>query len=116
MTGGGRGSKDDVSPFFDCTCHNVHREWSKWRDLEASGQVLEWIRHGVAVSWTPGGPPPIVNQGVGCRGLPPDQAYFLKKEIERIQVSGVLRTVEYLRWVSRVFLIPKQSALDGVSS
>jgi len=28
-------------------------------------------------------------------------------EIERLSFSGVLRLVEYLRWVSRAFLVPK---------
>ena len=37
--GADRSSKDVVSPFFDCTRRNVRREWSKWRDLGASGQI-----------------------------------------------------------------------------
>ena len=102
-----RSSKDDVSPFLDCTSHNVRREWSKWRDSGANGQVLEWIRHGVAAPWACGGPPPPFNHSVSCRGLPSDQASLLKEEIERLKVSGVLRTVEYLRWVSRASLVPK---------
>ncbi len=68
---------------------------------------MEWIRHGVVVPWVPGGPPSPFNQGVSCRGLPLDQAAFLKKEIERLKTSGVLRPVEYSRWVSRAFLVPK---------
>ena len=105
--GADRNSRDVVSPFSDCTRHNVRREWSQWHDLGANGQVLEWIRHGVAVPWAPGGPPPPCNQGVSCRGLPFDQASVLKEKIERLKVSGVLRTVEYAQWVSRAFLVPK---------
>jgi hypothetical protein len=44
---------------------------------------------------------------VSCRGLPSDQASFLKEEIERLKISGVLRTVEHSRWISRAFLVPK---------
>ena len=42
-------SRDVVSPFFDSTRHNVRREWSKWGDVGAIGQVLDLIRRGVAV-------------------------------------------------------------------
>jgi hypothetical protein len=107
--GADRCPRSAVTPYFDCTCHNVRREWSKWRDLGASGHVLEWIRHGVAVPWAPGGPPPPFNQGVSCRGLPSDQAAFLKEEIERLKPSGVLRPVDYSRLASRVFLVPKSA-------
>ena len=102
-----RPPRSSVSPFFDCTRHNVRREWSRWRDLGASGQVLEWIRHGVAVPWLTGAPPPPFNQGISCRGLPIDQAVFLQEEIERLTLSGVLRPVEHSRWVSCAFLVPK---------
>ena len=102
-----RRPKSAVSPHFDSTRHTVRAEWLKWRDLGASGQVLEWIRHGVAVPWLTGAPPPPFNQGVSCRGLPRDQTLFLHEEIERLTLSGVLRPVEYSRWVSRAFLVPK---------
>ncbi len=105
--GADRNSRVFVSPHFDCTRHNVRREWLKWEDLGANGQVLEWIRHGVVVPWVPSGPPPPFNQGVSCRGLPRNQATFLHEEIERLKLSGVLRPVEYSRWVSRAFLVPK---------
>ena len=61
----------------------------------------------MAVPWTNGGPPPPFNQGVSCRGLPLDQAAFLKEEVKRLILSGILRPVEYSRWVSRAFLVPK---------
>ncbi len=63
----------------------------------------------MAVPWLTGSPPPPFNQGVSCRGLPRDHAAFLQKEIERLTLSGVLRPVEYSRWVSRAFLIPKSA-------
>jgi len=107
IDGADRISGVSVSPYFDCTRHTVRREWLKWKVLGASGQVLEWIRHGVAVPWLRGGPPPPFNHGVSCRGLPRDQATFLQEEIERLKLSRVLRPVEYLRWVSRAFLVPK---------
>ncbi len=78
--------------------------------LRSQRQVLELIRQGVAVPWVAGGPLPPFNQGVSCRGLPRNQAVFLKEEIERLAVSSVLRPVEYSRWVSRAFLVPKPSA------
>ena len=102
-----------ISPYYDCTRHNVRRECSKWRDLGSNDQVLELIRHGVAVPWAPGGPPPPFKQGVSCRGLPSDQATFLKEEIERLKTFGILRPVEYSRCVSRAFLAPKQKARNG---
>ena len=71
---------------------------------------MEWIRHGVAVLWVASGPSPPFNQGGLCRGIPRDQAIFLKEKIERLAVSDVLRPVEYSRWVSRAFLVPKPSA------
>jgi hypothetical protein len=80
-----RRPKSSVSPNFDSTRHNVRAEWLKWRDLGASGQVLEWIRHGVAVPWLTGAPPPPFNQGASCRGLPRDHAVFLQEEIERLE-------------------------------
>ena len=89
-----RCSRDVVSPHCDCMRHNVRQEWSKWRDLGASEQVLEWIRHGVAVPWLTGAPPPPFNQGVSRRGLPRDQAVLLQEEIVRLALSGVIRPVE----------------------
>ena len=100
---------DVVSPHFECTRHNVWREWLKWRDLGESGHVLEWIRDGVAVPWLTRAPTPPFNQGVSCRGLPFDQATFLQDKIERLTLSGVLSLVEYSHWVSRAFLVPKSS-------
>jgi hypothetical protein len=79
--------------------------------MSASVQVLEWIRHGVAVPWLTRAPPPLFNQGASCRGLPRDQAVFLEEEIERLTLSGVLKAVEYSRWVSRAFHVPK-TAVD----
>ncbi len=61
-------------------------------------------RGGPLAQWSPSTP---FNQGVSCRGLPRDQAVFLQEEIERLTLSGVLRPVEYSRWVSRAFLVPK---------
>ena len=34
---------------------------------------------------------------------------FPHEEIERFKLFGVLRPVEYSRWVSRAFLVPKPS-------
>ena len=102
-----RRSRDSVSPYFDCTRHNVRRAWSRWRDAGASGQVLEWIRHGVSIPWLYGAPPPPFNHGVSCRNLPPQQAAFLEDEIKRLKEKGVFRPVASSRWVSRAFLVPK---------
>jgi hypothetical protein len=59
-----------TTPYFDCTRHNVRRQWSKQRDVGASVQVVECFRHGVAIPWKRGGPPLPYNHGVSCRGLP----------------------------------------------
>ena len=92
-------------PFF--RLHASHRasrviEIARLRNQRSSSRV-DPPRRGRP--WAPGGPPPPFNQCVLCRGLPPDQASFLK-EIERLKVSGVLRSVEYSRWVSCAFLVP----------
>ena len=39
--------------------------------------------------------------------MPRDQAVFLKEDIKRLAISSELRPVEYSRWVSRAFLVPK---------
>ncbi len=75
------------------------------RDLGAISQVMEWIRHGVAVPWQPYGPPPPFNHVVLCRGMPRDQAVFLHEEIERLKLLGVLRPVKYSRWVCHSLLM-----------
>ena len=96
-------------PYFDFTRRNLRREWSKWRDLDASGQVLEWIRNGVAAPWATVGPSLPFNQGVLYRELSSDQASFLKEEIERLKAFDGLRPAEYSRWVSRALLVPKMT-------
>jgi hypothetical protein len=96
-----------LSPYFDCTRHNVRRTWSRWQDAGASVQVLKWIRHGVSIPWLPEGPPLPFNDGIFCQRLPQDQDTFLKEEIERLKEKGVLRPIESSRWVSRAFLEPK---------
>ncbi len=60
-------------------------------------------RGGPVAHWSPSNP---FNQGVSCRGLQRDQVAFLHEEIVRLTLSGVLRPVEYSRWVSRAFLVP----------
>ncbi len=95
-----RRSRDSVSPHFDFTRHNVRRACSRWQDAGASVHVQEWIRHGVSIPWLPGGPPPPFNNGMSCQRLPQDQDAFLKEEIARLAEKGVLRPIEYSRWVS----------------
>ena len=102
-----RRARASVSPYFDCTRHNVRRAWSRWQDAGASVQVLEWIRHGVSIPWLPEGPPLPFNDGISCQRLPQDQDTFLKEEIARLKEKGVLRPIESSRWVSRAFLEPK---------
>ncbi len=69
--------------------------------------MVDWIRHSVAVPWKLRGPIPPFNHGVSCRGLPRDQASFLKQEISRLTLNGVFRFLESSSWVSRDFLVPK---------
>jgi hypothetical protein len=61
----------------------------------------------VSVPWLPCGPPPPFNDGISCQRLPKDQDDFLKEEIVRLTAKGVLKPIEYSRWVSRAFLEPK---------
>ena len=70
--GVGRRAGLSLSPYFDCTRHNVRRAWLKWRDAGASDQVLKWIRHNVSVPWLGGERPPPFNHESSCQHLPPD--------------------------------------------
>jgi hypothetical protein len=85
-----RRSKDAVSPHFDCTRHNVRREWLKWRDLGASGQAQEWIRHGVAVPWLTRSHPPHSIKAFRVAGFPTIKQCFYKRETVRLILSAAL--------------------------
>eukprot|EP00951_Prasinocladus_malaysianus_P008802 scaffold63994_cov16-Prasinocladus_malaysianus.AAC.1 len=50
-------------------CHRVRRSCSReWEAAGASGQILEWIRHGVRISFVNGRPPPHFNHGASVDG------------------------------------------------
>ena len=79
----------------------------RWRDIGASGAVLEWILHGVKIPWRRRRPPPPFNHGTSLTHLPPDQAAFRDRETERLIERGVFRPARSSRWISRAFLVPK---------
>jgi hypothetical protein len=65
---------------------------------------MEWIRHGLE-TWGPSSsvhPPSLVTRTAQI------SATFLKEEISKIILDGVMfRPVEYSRYISRAFLVPK---------
>ena len=89
--------------------HRVRQKISKWKECGASGQVLEWIRHGVKIPWKHSRPPPPFNMGASCKDLPPEQAAFVSAELSRLMLKGILKPTSTSRWISRAFLVPKAS-------
>ena len=55
-----------------CMRHRVRQKISKWKECGGSGQVLEWIRHGVKILWNHTRPPPPFNMGASSKELPPE--------------------------------------------
>ena len=87
--------------------HRVRKRWSRWRDIGASGAVLEWILHGVKIPWRRKLQPPPFNHGTSLKNLPAAQAAFRDAETARLVDLGVLTRAPSSRWISRAFLVPK---------
>eukprot|EP00873_Tetraselmis_striata_P034560 jgi/Tetstr1/454824/TSEL_041704.t1 len=64
------------------------------------------IRNGVRISFK-NGPPAPFNQGVSMEDATPDQLRFTDEELARFLASGAWEKGHGLRWVSRLFLVPK---------
>ena len=80
-----------------------------WEQIGASGQVLNWIRHGVRVQWGPRGPPRTFNHGVSLLDANAAQLQFMESELPRLLRLGAWEQGHCSRWVSRLFLVPKSN-------
>jgi hypothetical protein len=73
------------TPYSNYMRHRVRRECQAWKDIGASGQVLKWIREGVAIPFLNNRPPPPVNQGYPR----PTKLTFVEAELARFVETGV---------------------------
>lgn len=91
---------------------------TRWEQLGASRQLLEWIEEGVPVVWNREAKRRLQRQGLSCdQGrsldqLTPDEAQFLNAEVERLLAIGAWEEcpASAVCWVSRVFLVPKKGS------
>lgn len=98
---------DSCTPVSTAMRHQVRRRWREWESIGASGQVLDWIRHGVRVPFKGGLAPAPFHNGVSLLDATPEQLAFLEQELTRFQVSGAWEPGTSASWVSRCFLVPK---------
>ena len=87
----------------------TRRRWRAWKDIGATDELVEQLRHGVRARWTSGPPPPFDN-GTSLGDMDTSQQAWWAQEKVRLQDLGVLLKVppEHARHVSRVFLVPKK--------
>jgi hypothetical protein len=83
--------------------HRVRRRWREWEGIGASGQVLNWIHHGVRVKFKHGARPKPFNHGISMLDAIPAQLEFLNSELPRFEACGAWERAEKSRYVSRMF-------------
>ena len=98
---------DSCIPTSNCLRHRVRRSWRAWEDIGSSGQVLDWIRHGIRLPFRHGRPPPAFHHGVSLLDASPAQLEFLDAELPRLLKDGHWEVATSSSWVSRCFLVPK---------
>jgi hypothetical protein len=86
--------------------HPLRDQVTQWAQIGANGQVLSWIKHGVAIQWKQKPPPPF-NLGVSMRDATPSQLAFMETELERLIGIGAWEEGRRSTWVSPMFLVPK---------
>ena len=96
--------------------HRLRRRLHRWKARGASRQVQGWIRSGVNLEeqWGPKGRPRPFNQGISLTELDPEEQAFLDKEISRLFASGAWEEAVSDQFVSKAFLVPKKSDVEGV--
>ena len=77
-----------------------------WASAGASRLEQNWLAEGVRLPWIRTPPPPF-HQGVSGRNLTDAQRDCLRVELQRGLLSGALRPATTLRYVTKVFLVPK---------
>jgi hypothetical protein len=87
--------------------HRVRRRWREWERIGASGQVLNWIRHGVRVKFKRGIRPRPFNHGTSMQDATPAQLEFLDSELPRFEACGAWESSHNPRYFSRMCLVPK---------
>ena len=98
---------NSCNPPSGCLRHCVRRNWREWEEIGASGQVIDWIRHGVKLPFRHGRPPPSFHHGVSLWDATPEQLTFLDTELSRFLQEGHWEEGTTSQWVSRCFLVPK---------
>ena len=68
--------------------------------------MLGWIKHGVRVQWRTGPPAPF-HRGASLLDATADERDFLSREIPRLVSEGAWEVGTSRRFVSRMFLVPK---------
>jgi hypothetical protein len=87
--------------------HRVRLRWREWEYIGASGQVVNWIRHGLLVKFKSGMRPKPFNHGVSMKDVTQAQVDFLATEPPRFESCGAWERAHNTRIVSRMFLVPK---------
>jgi hypothetical protein len=87
--------------------HRVRLKWREWEHIGASGQVVNWIRHGVRVKFKNGLRPRPFNRGVSMKDATQPQLDFLATKLLRFEACGAWERASNARYVSRMFLVPK---------
>jgi hypothetical protein len=72
---------ESCSPFSPFMRHRVRRRRREWKRIGASGQFLNWIRHGVRVNFKRGVRPRPFNHGTSMLDATPAQLEFLDSEL-----------------------------------
>jgi hypothetical protein len=68
--------------------HRVRLRWREWEHICASGQVVNWIRHGVRVKLKNGLRPKPFNHGVPMKDATQPQLDFFSTELPRFEACG----------------------------
>jgi hypothetical protein len=87
--------------------HRVRLRWRDWEHIGASGQVVNWIRHGVRVKFKHGLRPKPFNHGVSKKDATQPQLDFHSTEVPRFEACGAWECAYHTRDISRMFLVPK---------
>jgi hypothetical protein len=89
--------------------HRVQLRWREREHIGASGQVVNWIRHGVRVKFKNGLRPKPFHHGVSMKGATQPQLDFVAAEFPRFEACGAWERAYNTRYVSLMFLVPKQA-------
>jgi hypothetical protein len=87
--------------------HRVRRRWRECERIGTSGQVLNWIRHGVRVKFKRGIRPRPFNHDTSMLDATPAQHDDLDSEPPGFEACGAWERSHNPRYVSRMFLVPK---------